>query len=66
MLENMVLIMFDVNIQKLEENITSIKNQLIHQQNQFEQLIQIGLFLKHTAILLIVLEEVSVFFPKLI
>ena len=35
MLENMGLIMFDVNIQKLEENITSIKNQLIHQQNQF-------------------------------
>ena len=35
MLENMGLKMFDVNIQKLEENITSIKNQLIHQQNQF-------------------------------
>ena len=35
MLENMGLIMFDVNIQKLEENITSIKNKLIHQQNQF-------------------------------
>ena len=35
MLENMGLIMFDVNIQKLEEHITSIKNQPIHQQNQF-------------------------------
>ena len=38
MLENMVLIMFDVNIQELEEKITSIANQLIHQQNQLSQL----------------------------
>ena len=35
LLENMGLIMFDVNNQKLEENITSIISQLIHQQNQF-------------------------------
>ena len=32
MLENLGKIMFDVNIQKLKENITSIKNQLaVHQ-----------------------------------
>ena len=36
MLENSGQIMFDVNIQKLEENITSIKNQLaVHQLNHF-------------------------------
>ena len=36
MLENSGQIMFDVNIQKLKENITSIKNQLaVHQLNHF-------------------------------
>ena len=36
MLENLGKIMFDVNIQKLKENITSIKNQLaVHQLNHF-------------------------------
>ena len=36
MLENLGKILFDVNIQKLKENITSIKNQLaVHQLNHF-------------------------------
>ena len=36
MLENIGQIMFDANIQELEENITSIKNQLVvYQLNHF-------------------------------